>query len=101
MFKLLKLCLVVGALAAVWMLVPVGGRTLDARWRAAGSAEAFASGCWAELKRAADGTPAKPKAAPAPARAAERAAERTRPAEGHTERDRKAVDRILAEHLKN
>jgi hypothetical protein len=98
MFKLLKLCLVVGALAAVWMLVPVGGRTLQARWTAAGSAEAFAAGCWGELKRAADGAPAKPKTpTPAQARAGERAA---RPAEQHSERDRQAVDRIVSEHLK-
>ncbi|HSN13028.1 MAG TPA: hypothetical protein VLT61_00245 [Anaeromyxobacteraceae bacterium] len=99
MFKLLKFALVVGALAAVWMLVPIGGRTLQARWRAAGSAEGFVVACWGELKRAADAAPAKPKAAaPSQARAGDRA---TRPAEQHTERDRQAVDRIVAEHLKH
>ncbi|MGB8929983.1 MAG: hypothetical protein WCC48_01905 [Anaeromyxobacteraceae bacterium] len=99
MFKLLKLAIVVGALAAVWMLVPIGGRTLQARWSAAADAEAFAVSGWAELKHAAEAPKVKPKAGiPAQARAGDRAA---RPAEQHTERDRKAVDRIVAEHLKH
>lgn len=96
MFKLLKLALVVGALAAVWLLVPIRGRTLEARWRAAGSAEKFAVAGWSELKRAFEAAPpAKPRPPPA------NAAKPTRPAEQHTERDRQAVDRIVAEHLKN
>lgn len=96
MFKLLKLALVVGALAAVWMLVPVGGRTLGARWRAAGDAEAFVVAGWGELRRAFAAAPApKQKTPPAQPRGADRA----RPAEQHTERDRQAVDRIVAEHL--
>ncbi len=97
MFKLVKLAFVVGALAAVWMLVPVGGRTLHARWTAAGSPIAFARESWAELDRAFSGDPApaaKPRAAPA-----ERA-RATRPSEAHSERDRQAVEKILAEHLK-
>lgn len=95
MFKLLKLALVVGALVAVWMLVPVGGRTLQARWDAAGGPAAFARGVWGELDRAFASPPAaKPKGSPAER---ERA---TRPTEAHTERDRKAVDQIVAEHLK-
>lgn len=95
MFKLLKLAFVVGALVAVWMLVPVGGRTLQARWDAAASPAAFAKGGWAELERAFASTPpAKPKPAP---QAHERA---TRPTEAHSDRDRQAVDQIVAEHLK-
>jgi hypothetical protein len=95
MFKLVKLAFVLGALAAVWMLVPIGGRTLHARWTAAGSPGAFARATWAELDRAFAAAP--PPKAKAPATERERAA---RPTEAHTERDREAVDRILAEHLK-
>ena len=95
MFKLLKFAFVVGALAAVWMLVPMGGRTLQARWEAAGSPAAFAHGAWSELDKAFSAAPAaKPKAAPADR---ERA---TRPSEAHTEKDRRAVDQIVAEHLR-
>jgi hypothetical protein len=98
MFKLLKLAFVVGALAAVWMLLPVSGRTLHARWTAAGSPEAFARATWAELDRALSAPPA-----PSPKAKRERepaAARPARPTEAHTERDRQAVDRIVAEHLK-
>jgi len=94
MFKLLKFALVAGALAAVWMLVPVGGRTLQARWDAARSPVGFARGLWVELDRAFAAPPAPKKAPPAER---DRAA---RPSEAHTEGDRKAVDRIVAEHLK-
>lgn len=95
MFKLLKLAVVAGALAAVWTLVPLHGRTLQARWSAAEGPGAFARGCWAELDRAFAVPPAaKPKAAPAER---ERA---TRPTEAHTDRDRRAVDQIVAEHLR-
>lgn len=95
MFKLLKLAVVLGALAAVWMLVPIGGRTLHARWTAAPGVEGFARGCWAELDRAFRAPPPA-KAKPAPAER-ERA---TRPTEAHTDRDRRAVDQIVAEHLR-
>lgn len=99
MFKLVKLAFVVGALAAVWMLVPVGGRTLHARWTAAGSPLAFARESWAELDRAFSAEPNP--AAKAKAAGRERAPERaTRPTEAHSERDRQAVEKILAEHLK-
>jgi len=97
MFKLVKLALVVGALAAVWMLVPISGRTLHARWVAAGSPEAFARAGWAELDRALSTPPAPPPKAkhdrePVAGRA-------PRPTEAHTDRDRQAVDKIVAEHL--
>jgi hypothetical protein len=96
MFKLVKLAIVAGALAAVWMLVPVGGRTLHARWTAAGSPGAFARASWAELDRAFSGEPR------AKAKGKERVAEpATRPTEAHTEQDRRAVDQIVAKHLRN
>src|SRR5574341_508383 len=99
MFKLVKIAFVVGALAAVWMLVPVGGRTLQARWTSAGSAAAFARQSWAELDRAFAAPPGGE--GKAKAGATERAPERAgRPTEAHTDRDRRAVDRIVAEHLK-
>jgi hypothetical protein len=95
MFKLVKLAFVVGALAAVWMLVPVGGRTLHARWTAAGGPGAFARASWAELDRAFAGdTRAKPKGKRAPEPS-------TRPTEAHTEQDRRAVDQIVAKHLRD
>jgi len=95
MFKLVKLAFVVGALAAVWMLVPIHGRTLDARWSAAGSLGAFARAGWAELDLALS---ADPKPAPAPKG---KPGAPTRPTEAHTEKDRQAVDKIVAEHLRN
>jgi hypothetical protein len=99
MFKLLKLAFVVGALAAVWMLVPIGGRTLHARWTAAGGPEAFARATWAELDKA---LAKEPEPAPKAKGAREPAGARApRPTEAHTERDRQAVDKILAEHLRN
>jgi hypothetical protein len=99
MFKLVKLAFVAGALAAVWMLVPVGGRTLHARWSAAASPEAFARAAWAELDRAFSGAP--PAKAKAEAGGKERAGGKASlPTESHTDRDRKAVDQIVAEHLK-
>lgn len=96
MFKLVKLAFVVGALAAVWMLVPIHGRTLDARWTAAaGSPGAFAKATWAELDEALS---APPKPAPAPKA---KPGAPARPTEAHTEKDRRAVDKIVAEHLRN
>jgi hypothetical protein len=100
MFKLLKLAFVVGALAAVWMLVPIGGRTLHARWTAAGGPEAFARAAWAELDKALAKEPA-PKAKPGAGGREPAAARGARPTEAHSERDRQAVDKILAEALGN
>jgi len=101
MFKLLKLAFVVGALAAVWMLVPIGGRTLDARWKSAGSPGAFARAAWAELDRALS-SPPPPSKGSGPAGGREKQPERAaRPSEAHTERDRQAVDRIVADRLRH
>ena len=59
MFKLVKFAFVVGALAAVWTLVPVAGRTLHARWSAASDPKAFAQGLWTDLDRALAGSQAR------------------------------------------
>lgn len=93
---LLKLAFAAGAVAAVFAFVPFGGRTLADRWRAARTPSEFVDRTWADMKRA------DPRGRPTDRptdRAGPAAAARERPAEGHTEADRKAVDRILSEHL--
>jgi hypothetical protein len=91
---LLKLALAAGAIAAVWSWVPISGRTLAARYRAAGSAPAFVDRSWSELTASRSGDPAK-------ARTQARAPARERPTEGHTEADRRAVERLLTEQLRD
>jgi hypothetical protein len=94
MFRLaLKVALAAAALWAVWTFVPVRGRTLAERWKAAPTTTAFVERSWDEASHALGGKSgsrpqARQKPAPAP-----------RPTEGHTEADRKAVDRILSERL--
>lgn len=90
----LKLALAAGALWAVWVFVPIHGRTLADRWRAAPTASAFARRGWDEASRGFGGA----KAAPKP-QARQKPAPAQRPTEGVTEADRKAVDRILSERL--
>jgi hypothetical protein len=87
----LKLAFAAAALWAVWSFVPLRGRTLAERWHAAPNASAFAEHGWAELSGGSR-APTKPQARQKPPPA-------QRPAEGHTEADRKAVDRILSERL--
>lgn len=102
-----KLALVVAAMAAVWAFVPVGDRTLAERWRAAGSAERFAERSWSDLREAFrdEHAPSKqktaPKAAARPQPQARNPSREARPDEGHTDDDRRALDRILADRLKN
>lgn len=86
----LKLALAAAAVWAVWSFVPVRGRTLAQRWSAAPTPQAFAERGWAELT----GTPSRPPAQARPGPAA-----RARPTEGHTEADRREVDRLVAEGL--
>ncbi len=83
----LKLALAAAAVWAVWTFVPVRGRTLAQRWDASPSVPAFLEGAWAELRG-----PARPQARGGPA-------SRARPTEGHTEADRREVDRLLSERL--
>lgn len=86
-----KLALAAAAIWAVWSFVPIHQRTLAQRWAAAGSFSAFLERAWAE---AAGGTEPRP-----PVRSRTRSAARSQPSEGHTEADRRAVDRILVERL--
>jgi hypothetical protein len=91
----LKLALAAGALWAVWTFVPIHGRTLAERWRTAPSAAAFAERGWDEAAQAFPGKPARPQA-----QARQKpAAPAQRPTEGHTEADRKAVERLLSDRL--
>lgn len=100
MLKLvLKLAVAGAALAAVWAFVPFGGRTLGDRWKAARTPSEFVDRTWAEMQGTA---PAKAPPARPPAQARQqpgRGATPARPTEGHTEADRRALDRIVAEHL--
>jgi hypothetical protein len=107
--------LLAAALAAILLLVgafvPVGGRTLVERWNAAPSAGRFAEKGWNEVVSTWDslwGTkPAsRPGSRPAPAKAPARTAkapEKAAPApvEHHTDADRTAVDRLVAEHARD
>ncbi len=85
-----KLALAAAAVWAVASFVPVHGRTLAERWREAGDLGTFVERGWAEANGAA------PRA---PSRAQARSPSRDRPTEGHTEADRRAIDRILSERL--
>jgi hypothetical protein len=98
---LVKLALAAGALWAVWSFVPVGGRTVEERWRTAPSAQAFALRGWSEIvARVRGGDPARRAPARPDPRAARPPARDARPAEGHTDSDRRAVDRLVADRLR-
>ena len=88
-----KLALAAAALWALWTFVPVHGRTLAERWRAAGNVRTF-------LQRAGSEIAGLQRSAPRPqARAPGSADARERPSERHTEADRAAVDRLLSDRL--
>jgi hypothetical protein len=93
-----KLVLASAVLAALWLWVPIRGRTLSDRWDRAGSFTAFVERGWQEL----GGEPAKPAQERRPsARSQARgtSAPRSRPTEGHTDADRRELDRVLANEL--
>jgi hypothetical protein len=89
----LKLALAAAALWALWTFVPIHGRTLAERWRAAGSAVAFLERARDEIAGRSRG-PARPQA-----RGPRSENPRERPSEGHTDSDRAAVDRLLSDRL--
>jgi hypothetical protein len=89
---LVNLALAGAFLVAVWTWVPIGGRTLAARWEAAPTAGAFARDAVAEL------TGESPRARTPGAQG--RAAPRERPPERLTDAEREALDRRLAEELR-
>lgn len=100
------------ALAAILLLVgafvPVNGKTLVERWNATPSAGRFAEKGWNEVVSTWDSLwgakpPSRPVARPAPARGTPKAAKAQEkaaaaPVEHHTDADRSAIDRIVAEH---
>jgi hypothetical protein len=90
----LKLLAAAAALWAVWTFVPVAGRTLGDRWRAAGSLSVFVERGWAEAAGGGAKAPPRPQARQKPAQPPA-----GRPTEGHTDADRRAVERILADRL--
>jgi len=92
MLKLVGTLFVAGALAAGAAYVPIGGRTVRDRWHASRDASDFARRSFQEMARAAGllDPPAKaaqPKAAPPP----------RQPVERHTDADRAALERVVAE----
>jgi hypothetical protein len=102
MLRLLFGLMLCAALAAAAALAPLRGRTVLDRWRAAPDAAAFASRSWHE-GRVALGLEPEPSRAAArskasrPARPPARAARPAAPTEQHTEADRAALDRMLAD----
>ena len=101
MAKFLFGLLVLGGLAAAVALVPVRGRTVLDRWRAARSPVEFVERGLAEAKVALglSKRPAHPQARTT-GRAAPRPGRSGAPAEELSDRDRAAVDRIVAEHAR-
>jgi hypothetical protein len=88
---LVNLALAGAFLLAVWTWVPVGGRTLAARWDEAPSAGAFARDA---IDEATGGEVARSRSVRG------RGAPRDRPPERLTEAERQALDRRLAEELR-
>jgi len=92
MLRLVGLLLVAGALAAGAAYLPIGGRTVRDRWHASRGPGDFARRSFRELSQAAGlldppARPVPPKSAPSP---------RT-PVERHTDSDRAALERVVAE----
>ncbi len=96
MLKLMVALAVLAGLAGAVALVPLHGRTVLDRWSAARSAREFVQRGWAEAKGSlgADGPRSRTARSAKPARTQRRAV----PVERHTEADRAALDRIVAEH---
>ncbi len=114
MSRLLLAVAVATLLALVGAFVPFDGKTLVERWHSAPSASQFADWGWNELsagwdrlwgakpgpKSSPKGSPARATAGARPARAAGSPPDKPvpEPVEHHTDADRSALDRIVAEH---
>lgn len=114
MTRLLVWASVLGSLLLVATFVPLGGRTVAERWKGAPSALAFAEQSGREIadvvSRLWGGKPephrpaprSTPPGKPTPRVAAKSGTgagkEAAAPQEHHTEADRNALDRIVAEH---
>ncbi|HSB18826.1 MAG TPA: hypothetical protein VLD85_02325 [Anaeromyxobacteraceae bacterium] len=95
MARLVGFLLCAGALAAAVALVPVRGRTVLERWRAARGPADFVSRSWQEAAAAAGLS--GPQAGKPPARAARQDGRRAEPTERHTAADRAEIERIVSE----
>jgi hypothetical protein len=91
----LKIVLAGAALAAVWAFVPVGGHTMAWRWSRCSSAAELVGRTWADVR----GARSDPHARTPPHAQARNGSPAGRPTEGHTDADRKELDRILSRHL--
>lgn len=114
MSRLLTAAAVAAILVVVGAFVPVNGRTLVERWNAAPSATQFAARGWSEVVAGWDRLwGVKPSGKPALRQGSKTSSGTARagqpgtapgqkpapePVEHHTEADRSAVDRIVAEH---
>jgi len=91
----------VAALAAAVALVPIRGRTVLDRWRAARSGTEFVERSYHEMRAALGSEREKPRPGRAgsasPARTAGHPARRP-PTERHTDEERAALDRLVSEH---
>jgi hypothetical protein len=120
MLKLLKLAALIGLVAGFLFLLPFGGKTLFDRWRGSRDAADFASRTWAEMRGVPPpsapstpgaggprkGRPGKGQAAgsngvtgPAGVAAPDEPALADRPLETTTDAERKALDKLLDQHL--
>jgi hypothetical protein len=105
MLRLLFTLVLLGGLAAAVALAPLRGKTVLQRWNAAPTAAEFAARGWQEGKVALGLEPERARSRPARAQAqrpARSAAPRTahrpaQPTEQHTDGDRAALERVLAE----
>jgi hypothetical protein len=109
MSRLFLAVAVAAILALVGAFVPFDGKTVVERWNAAPSASQFADRGWSEVttrwdrlwgskpapRPAARAGAARPAAGARQARPADKAPE---PVEHHTDADRSALERIVAEH---
>jgi hypothetical protein len=101
MLKLLFVLTLAGALTLAVIFVPLRGSTVVERWKAAPDAVSFVERGWRDVKiacgfakggaRAARPQAVRPGRPALPARTPP-------PSEAHRERDRAALDRIVAEH---
>lgn len=102
MLKLGLLLAVLAAAVGAAALCPIHGRTVLARWQAARGPADFLERGWAEARAsfAGEGGRAAPRHLDAHADKPAPRGDRKRPApvERHTDADRAALDRIIAEH---
>ena len=99
MWKLLFGLLLLAGLAWAAAFVPIHGRTVEDRWKSARSPADFLERGFDEAKVAL-GLVKPPVRTAKTAKAAPHAARRAAPAEDLSEKDRAAMDRLVAEHAR-